>query len=57
MAEDLDLDRIIRDPAYRRRVIARLNLVAGDRVTEPEAENQDPPGYLPRINARRTDRF
>lgn len=41
MADDLDLDRVIRDPAYRRRVIARLNLVAGERVTEPEAENED----------------
>ncbi len=25
MAEDFDLDRVINDPAYRRRVIARLN--------------------------------
>jgi hypothetical protein len=25
MAEDLDLDRVINDPAYRRQVIARLN--------------------------------
>lgn len=41
MAEDLDLDRVIRDPAYRRRVIARLNLVADDRMALPEAENRD----------------
>ena len=25
MAEDFDLDRVINDPAYRRRIIARLN--------------------------------
>jgi hypothetical protein len=25
VAEDLDLDRVITDPAYRRRIIARLN--------------------------------
>ena len=41
MAEDLDLDRVIRDPAYRRRVIARLNLHSDDRATESEVESQD----------------
>ena len=28
MAEDFDLDRVINDPAYRRKVIARLNFNA-----------------------------
>jgi hypothetical protein len=42
MAEDLDLDRVIRDPAYRRRVIARLNHAIDDRVAPPEAGNEDP---------------
>ena len=34
MAEDLDLDRVITDPAYRRRVIARLNGTPAERPVE-----------------------
>lgn len=39
MAENLDLDRVIRDPAYRRRVIARLNHASDDNVAQPETED------------------
>jgi hypothetical protein len=30
MAEDFDLDRVVNDPAYRRRIIARLNGLSAD---------------------------
>ena len=42
MAEDLDLDRVISDPAYRRRVIARLNNATDGTVAQPEANIEDP---------------
>jgi hypothetical protein len=40
VAEDFDLDRVITDPAYRRRVIARLNhspavAEAGEKTAAP----------------------
>lgn len=34
LAEDVDLDRVISDPAYRRRVIARLNARDDDEVAD-----------------------
>jgi len=42
MAEDLDLDRIISDPAYRRRVIARLNGASAECPTELDARGDRP---------------
>ena len=42
MAEDLDLDRIISDPAYRRRVIARLNGATAERLAELDARGDWP---------------
>lgn len=42
MAEDLDLDRVINDPAYRRRVIARLNGADDERLPERDAIGERP---------------
>lgn len=43
MAEDLDLDRVIRDPAYRRRVIERLNNATDDNLAPPETAGDSTP--------------
>ncbi|MDJ0949008.1 MAG: hypothetical protein QNJ94_08805 [Alphaproteobacteria bacterium] len=37
---DIDLERVISDPAYRRRVIKQLNAEA---PAQPTAEDSDPP--------------
>jgi hypothetical protein len=34
MADEFDLDRVINDPAYRRRVIARLNGSTSDELVD-----------------------
>ena len=48
MAEDLDLDRIISDPAYRRRMIARLNgPAAEDRSSAHQPSDHRPSGRKP----------
>jgi hypothetical protein len=42
VAEDFDLDRVINDPAYRRRVIARLNFNAPQGESRPINDQSAP---------------
>ena len=53
MAEDFDLDRVINDPAYRRRVIARLNEPRGEMRRREEADPREVAAQAHRVSPAR----
>jgi hypothetical protein len=47
--EDIDLDQIVWDPRYRRRIIERLNGVAGEPLAPLDETPRPAPGPASRL--------